>query len=440
MNKDLLELANSAVRTALASGADACSASVSTDRSVEISYRERKPETIKEAATRGLALRFYVDGRYSAQSTSDLRPDALKRFIADAVQMTRLLAADPDRTLPDPKHFAGRQALDLALVDPQQDRLSATERHDLVRAAEAACLAAGGSGVVSATSGWNDGRSENVLVTSNGCQGYSESTYFVQSLEVTLQDEGDRRPNGYDWAVATRRADLPAPEALGASVVQRTRALLGAKKLKTETLPVIVENRNVGRVLNALLQAMGARNIQQKQSFLAEKKGQKIGSDLLTLVDDPFVPRGLGSRLFDGEGITAQRRTMIEAGVLKEFFVDWYYGRKLGWEPTTAGPSNLVIPPGSRSVAQIMKDLGRGILVNGFIGGNANSTTGDFSVGITGHLFENGEPTQAIAEMNLAGNSLELWGNLVEVANDPWPYSAMRMPSLAFKDLVVAGV
>ena len=82
MNKDLLELANSAVRTALASGANACSARVSNDRSVEISYRERKPETIKEAATRGLALRFYVNGRYSAQSTSDLRPDALKRFNA----------------------------------------------------------------------------------------------------------------------------------------------------------------------------------------------------------------------------------------------------------------------------------------------------------------------------------------------------------------------
>ena len=91
---------------------------------------------------------------------------------------------------------------------------------------------------------------------------------------------------------------------------------------------------------------MSGRAVQQKQSFLADKKGQKIGSDALTLIDDPFVVSGLGSRLYDGDGITAVRRTMIEAGVLQEFFVDWYYSRKLGWEPTTGGASNLIIPPG----------------------------------------------------------------------------------------------
>jgi PmbA protein len=131
---------------------------------------------------------------------------------------------------------------------------------------------------------------------------------------------------------------------------------------------------------------------------------------------------------------------MIESGVLKDFFVDWYYSRKLGCEPTTGGSSNLVIPPGNRSVNEIMKDLGRGILITGFIGGNSNSTTGDSSVGILGKLFEKGESTQAVAEMNIAGNHLEFWPKLAEVANDPWPYSSMRTPSLVFTDVVVSGV
>jgi PmbA protein len=440
VKKDLLELANSAVRTALASGANACSVNVSTDRFVEIGYRERKPETIKEASTRDLLIRLYVDGRYSAQSTSDLRPDALKRFIGDAVQMTKLLAQDPDRTLPDPKYFEGRQTLDLELDDPGQPKLAAADRHELAKAAEAACLAEAGAKIVSATSGWNDGRSENLYVTSNGFEGYNESTYFTQDVQLTLQDEGDRRPAGFDYAVAVRQADLPSPEAIGAGAANRTRALLGGKKIKTETLPIVIENRSIGRVLGALLQAMAGRAVQQKQSFLADKQGQKIGSDLLTLIDDPFVPRGLGSRLYDGDGITAKRRTMIEAGVLKDFYVDWYYSRKLGREPTTGGSSNLIIPPGQRSVAEIMKSLGRGILVTGFIGGNANSTTGDFSAGIFGHLFEGGELTQAVAEMNIAGNSLDLWSKLVEVANDPWSSSSIRVPSLAFRDVVVSGI
>lgn len=439
MNKEMLDLANTAVRAALAAGADACSANVSNDRRIEISYRERKPETIKEAATRDLLIRLYVGGRYSAQNTSDLRPDALKRFISDAVQMTKLLAEDPARTLPDPKYYAGRQTTDLGILDPQQAKLAPGDRHRLAQVAEATCLAGGGAQVVSATSGWTDGRSEDLLVTSNGFEGYSESTYFVQVVQLTLQDEGDRRPNGAYFAVATRKADLPSPESVGNEAVARTRALLGGKKIKTETLPIIIENRNVGRILGSLLDAMTARRVQQKQSFLADKKGQKIGSDLLTLIDDPFVPKGLGSRLFDGEGITAQRRTMVEAGVLKEFYVDWYYGRKLGWEPTTRDPSNVVLPPGKRSVAEIMKDLGRGILITDFIGGNANSTTGDASIGIIGHLFENGEKVQAVAEMNVAANALDFWAKLVEVANDPWPYSPFRMPSLVFKDIVVSG-
>ena len=120
--------------------------------------------------------------------------------------------------------------------------------------------------------------------------------------------------------------------------------------------------------------------------------------------------------------------------------MDWYYGRKLGWEPTTGGTSNLIIPPGNRSVKTIMKDLGRGIFVTGFIGGNSNSTTGDTSIGITGQLFDGGKSVQAVAEMNIADNHLKFWHKLAEAANDPWIYSSWRMPSLVFTDVVVSGI
>ena len=152
------------------------------------------------------------------------------------------------------------------------------------------------------------------------------------------------------------------------------------------------------------------------------------------------MPGGLGSTLFDAEGMTAKRRVMIDAGVLKELWVSWYYSRKLGCEPTSGGSFNLMIPPGKRSVAEIMKDLGRGILVTDFIGGNSNSTTGDASVGISGQLFDKGQIVHPVSEMNIAGNTLAFWSNLVEVANDPWLYGGDRYPSLVFKDVVVAGV
>jgi PmbA protein len=131
---------------------------------------------------------------------------------------------------------------------------------------------------------------------------------------------------------------------------------------------------------------------------------------------------------------------MIEEGILEDFYIDWYYGRKLGWEPTSGSTSNLVVPPGKRPVTEIMKDLGRGILVSGFIGGNSNATTGDASIGIIGRLFEKGRPVQAVAEMNIAENHLKLWERLVEVGNDPWPYSSWRTPSLVLDNVVVSGV
>ena len=436
----MYDLAAFAVKTAKSAGADDCWVSINSERFVEISYRERKPENIKEASTKGLYIQIFANKRYSSQSTSDLRKDALKDFFSKAVAATKLLAEDPFRTLPETKYYEGRKNIDLEILDPDYKNFSSEDRHKMVKEIEHACLSKGGEKVISVTASENDSYNESVVLSSNGFEGHRESTSFVAFAEISVKDAGDRRPEGYHYVVAVNKKGIPDPEKIGAIAAERTLARLGAKKVKTETLPIIIENRNVSRMLGGFLAGMYGRNIQQKQSFLADKKGQKIGSKHFTLIDDPFVIKGLGSRLYDGDGFATRKRTMVESGVLKEFYVDWYYSRKLGWEPTTGGTSNLVIPPGKRSVKEIMKDLGRGILITGFIGGNSNSTTGDASIGILGHLFENGVPVQAVAEMNIADNHLEFWHKLVEVANDPWIYSSRRMPSLVFTDVVVSGV
>jgi PmbA protein len=440
MNKEMYDLVAWSIKNAKSAGADECRVGMNSRRFVNISYRERKPETIKEASTRSFGIEVFVNGRYSSQSTSDLRKNALKDFISNAIATTKLLEEDPYRTLPDPKYYKGRAKRDLGQLDPDYKKFSPEDRHNMVKAMEESCLAKGGKKVISVTANEYDEHGEALLMTSNGFEGSEEYTVFQGWAQITVQDEGDRRPQGFDYAVSLIRKNLPTPEKIGAGAARRTLDLLGGKKIKTETLPIIIENRNVPRILGGFLDAMYGSNIQQKRSFLADKKGEKIASEHFTLIDDPFVKGGLGSRLFDNDGFAAKKRTMIDSGVLKEFYVDWYYSRKLDWEPTTGGTSNLIIPPGKRSVKEIMKDLGRGIFITGFIGGNSNSTTGDASVGIFGKLFENGKPTQAVAEMNIAGNHLEFWNNLIEAANDPWVYSSWRTPSLVFKDVVVSGL
>jgi len=439
MNKEMRDLAASSIKTALSAGADACRAGIDSQRFVQISYRQRKAETIKEASTKGLSLELFVDGRYSVQSTSDLRKDALKEFSRTSVAMTRLLAEDPFRTLPDPKYYEGRSEADLKILDPGYAGFTAQQRHDVVRGVEEGCLAAAGEKAIAVIALGQDTRAESVLMASNGLEAYSAATGYVAGARCTVQDEGDRRPAGFNYQAAAYRKGLPAPEEMGKSAADRALAMLGAKKIETATLPIIVENQAVPNLLSGLLDAMTGRSIQQKQSFLLDKKGQKIASEKLTLIDDPLMPGGLGTQAFDADGMAAKKRTMIDAGVLNDYYINWYYSRKLGCEPTTGSPSNLIIPPGTRSVAEIMKNLGKGIFVTGFIGGNSNSTTGDASIGIFGQLFENGRVVHAVSEMNIADNHLKFWQRLTEVANDPWIYDSNRTPSLVFADVVVSG-
>jgi PmbA protein len=440
MSKEMFELCQWVLDTARKAGARDSRVRYSRNRSVRVDYRERKPETIKEALNVRLAVEVFLDRRYASQSTSDLRRDALEEFVSNTVEASRLLAEDPHRTLPDPKHYQGRANIDLNIFDDSYDQVTPEQRHAYARAAEEACLSAGGDKVISVTSGASDQTGESVVMASNGLQGYSRGTSFSAGASLTARDEGDRRPQGYYYLSTRLQKDLPAPESVGKQAAANTLRVLKAKKMPTETLPVIIENWGVPRVLDGFVSALFARSIQQKRSFLAEKKGQSIGSDRFTLIDDPHIPKGLASTLFDGEGLATRKRVVVDSGVLKDFYVDWYYGRKLEWEPTTGSTSNLVIPAGKRSVSEIMKDLGRGIYITEFLGGNSNSTTGDFSVGIGGILFENGVFTQPVSEMNIADNHLKFWGKLIEVANDPWLSSSWRTPSLVFEDVVVAGL
>ena len=165
-----------------------------------------------------------------------------------------------------------------------------------------------------------------------------------------------------------------------------------------------------------------------------------MASPLLDLADDPLVPRGLGSRRFDGEGIAAKRLPLFEGGVLRNYYVDTYYGRKLGMRPTTRGMSNLDWRYGTESLEALLARIGEGIFVSGFLGGNSNGTTGDFSLGAQGFRIRGGKLAEPVGEMNVSGNHLELWPKLAAIGNDPYPYSASRTPALVFDDVQFAGL
>lgn len=438
--QDMLAAAHAAVKAALGKGAQEASARTYRVREVEVKWRDGKLEQIHEATTRGLGLSLYVDGRFSTVSTSDLRPEALDTFIGDSVTLARALAKDPFRTLPDPKLYEGQAKVDLQLEDPKYPTVTPEQRRTVAKEIEAAARAVkGADAILSVTTGFSDTLAESWRVASNGFTGSRRDTSFFISAEVSVKDADGRKPEDYAYGGGRFVADVPKAAQVGREAAERALSRLGAKKGESAVLTMAVENRAAGRMPGFLLGPLSGGALQQKRSFLEGKLGQQIASPVLTLVDDPLVPKGLGSRLFDGEGIAAKRMPVIEAGVLKAYYIDTYYGKKLQMAPTTAGPSNLVWTLGDKGQAGLLAAMKEGILVTGFIGGNSNGLTGDFSLGVQGFRVRDGKIAEPVGEMNISGNHLDLWKKLAAVGNDPYPYSSMKTPTLVFEGVQFAG-
>lgn len=439
---ELRSIAAQAISVAQKKGAQGAFASVSRERDIEVAWRDGKLEKISEATARRLALHLYVDGRYGAVSTSDLRPAALVTFIEDAIGLTRALSPDPARGLSDPARYPRGAAPDLQLEDPRYDAVTAEERRRLARELEEAARgtsAPGRGAIVSVSTSCSDNRTDLVRMASNGFEGSMRETSFWLSADVSAKDSDGRRPEDGHYAGRRFRGELPSAQEVGAEAARRALGRLGAKKGASAVLPMAVESRAAGRLVSFLLGPMTGGSLQQKRSFLEGKLGTAIGSPRLSISDTPLLPRGLGSRWFDPEGLAARTLPLFEGGVLRTYYVDNYYGRKLKMAPTTARPSNLSWQLGDKALPALLADMKDGILVTGFLGGNSNGTTGDFSLGVQGFRVRSGVPAEPIAEMNIAGNHLELWKRLVTVGNDPFPSSPLRTPSLVFDKVQFAG-
>jgi PmbA protein len=439
--EDMPSIAQSCIELSTKKGANAVSADVYRVRKVEFQWRDGKPETVTEATTRGVQLDLYVDGRYARVSTSDLRPEALESLIGDTVVVARSLAQDPYRGLPDPELYEGQAELDLGLEDPRYDELTADHRRQFAQVAEAGAREVKGSdAILSVTTSFSDTLTERFLVNSNGFSGASRGTVFSLSAEVGVKDKDGRRPEDYSYATSRGLARLPKAALIGKDAGERSVARLGAGKGESAMLPMVVDNRAGGRMVGLLMSPLSGSSLQQKRSFLEGKLGEAVFGDKITIVDDPLIAGGLGSRLWDSEGIAARRRPIVEAGVLKSYYIDTYYGRKLKVAPTSGDASNLSWNTGSRDPAALIAGIDDGIFVTGFLGGNSNGLTGDFSLGVLGFRIRDGQLAEPVGEMNISGNHLEFWKRLVAVGNDPFPYSPLRTPTLVFDGVSFAGV
>ncbi len=431
-------IAKWAMEHALNSGAQQASVSINENNSSSIEVRDEKIDKLEEANRNNMTIGLYVDKRYSSISTNRItNKEELGRFIGEAIAGTRYLAEDELRTLPEPALYYTGGGEDLKTMDGSFKSVDPQDKIDQAFAVEKEVLGKD-ERIISVTASYRDGMAGSVMVTSNGFEGDTENSYYSLVGSVSVKS-GDARPQSYWYETSIFHREL-IKKGIGEKALKRALDKLGQEKIKSGKMPMIVENRLAGHSLGPLISALNGRSIQQKNSFLIGMEGEKIGSGLFTVVDDPFIVSGRGSRYFDSEGLATRKRTIIDEGVLKSYYIDTYYGKKLEMEPTSGDTTNLVFKPGEKELQGLLSDISRGILVTGFNGGNSNGVTGDFSYGIEGFLVENGQLTQPVSEMNITGNFKQLWKELSAVGSDVYTGSSWRLPSLVFDNVDFSGI
>lgn len=432
------KLAQWAMDYALKNGCQAAKVLLYSSSNTSFELRDAKMESLQQAAEGGLSISLYVDGRYGSISTNRLHQKELEVFIKNGIESTRYLAEDKARVLPDPERYYKGGKPDLQLSD---SKFSSISPDDKVALAKAVAEEAMGKDerVISVSSSYSDGENTTYRLISNGFEGEIKRTWYSLSASVTIKGEGEARPSSY-WYESSLYIDDLIKKGIGQKALERVLRKLGQKKVESGKYRMVVDPMNTGRLLGPLMSALHGGALQQKNSFLLDKLHEKVGSDRLTLIDEPHLMKASGARYFDNEGVATERRTVFDKGVLNTYFIDTYNAKKMEVDPTISSSSILVMSTGNKDLEGLVADIDKGILVTGFNGGNCNSSTGDFSYGIEGFLIENGRPTQPVSEMNITGNMITLWSSLVETGNDPRLNSSWRIPSLVFEGVDFSGL
>ena len=438
MNKnEKYNLAKLVVEHALKSGAEQASVVIQDNRTSNIEIRDQKIDSLKESNQISLTISLFVDKKYSSHSTNRIKEQELLRFVDDAIVATRYLAEDVFRTLPDPELYYKGGGIDLNILDPKLDAVETKEKIDLANQALSEAYKKDDR-IISVSSYYFDNITNMVMVTTNGFKGDSGSSSISLSVSVSVKSDSGR-PSDYWYENSLFFNKLKTTD-IGKKALERTIKKIGPKKIASGKYQVIIENRVAANICNPVFQALQGSSLYQKQSFLIGKENKPIASSSLTVYDDPSILSGAGSRLFDSEGLAAVRRPVIEEGVLKSYYIDNYYGKKLSMKPTSGSSSNVVFNHGTRSLDEMLTSMKKGVFITGFIGGNCNGSTGDFSYGIEGFLVEDGKIVHPVNEMNIAGNMNNFWFNLKELGNDIRENQPVRIPSMLFENIDLSGL
>lgn len=452
MSTDLENLTNQLLAAAKTAGADAADAMALQGTSVSIDVRQGKLEHAERSEAIDIGLRVMVGQRQANVSASDTKPETIQVMAERAVAMAKEAPEDPYVGLADPDQLAKGWDIDaLELFDPTPEPDPAELQADAIEAEAAAMEIEGISQVQSATAGY--GQTFVQLAASNGFSGSYQRSDRGTSC-VAIAGTGAAMERDYDGDSRIFQSDLRAPADIGRTAAERALARQYAKQPPTGAYPVLFDERISSSLIGHLLGAANGAAIARGSSWLLEALGTQVLPKGLSLIEDPHRPRVSGSRPFDAEGLATRKRAIVDDGVLTGWTLDLANARKLGLESTANAARGVGGPPSpstwnvalvqtdqtavEKSRADLIRDMGTGLLVTSLIGSTINPNTGDYSRGAAGLWIENGEITHAVNECTIAGNLHDMLRSIVP-ANDARPHLSRVVPSLLVEGMTLAG-
>ena len=446
--QSLEEIASFLLDAARRHGATEADVVVVEGDSLSVGVRLGEVEKVQRSNARHLGLRAFAGKSSAITSSADFSRDSLARLAEESVALARITAADEFSGLPDPSEVA-TAVPDLDLYDPSIRELTAEIATEWCREAEAAALQSDPRITNSEGGEFAAGTHRVAYAASNGFAGtYQSSSCSLSAVPVATQNGSMERD--YWYSARRRLSDLDSPASIGARAAERALRRLGSRQVPTATVPVVFDPDMAASLVGHIAGAVSGGALYRGMSFLQGKLGQTLAPEIVSIVDAGDLPRALGSKPFDGEGLPTRRTPVIARGVLQNYLFDTYSARKLGSRSTGnaarsvadspgVSPTNLYLEAGSTSPNDIIRSISSGLFVTELMGFGVNPVTGDYSRGASGHWIENGEITFPVSEITIAGNLLEMLRDIQAVGSDLDMRRSICAPTVLIAKMTVAG-
>ncbi|MBI3557812.1 MAG: TldD/PmbA family protein [Deltaproteobacteria bacterium] len=418
--------------------------------SLGIEINDGKLDHLSRSTDQGIAIRTLKNHRMGFAYTFDLSRNAVELAMRTALEIAELMPADP---LNDLIPFTGLSYPKVENYDRQGLEVSLEQKIEIARGVEADAKRQDPRIKRVRKSSFNEARGESILLDSTGKQLRHEMTVFGASLTCVAEEDDDAEM-GSDGRYSTKLANIMGSGAGEVAITAARNALEGlhAGQAPTMTCPVVLKNSVVADLLGFLSGSFSAESIDKNFSLLVGKKGEKLFSPKLTIVDDGLLTDGTSTQPFDGEGQPARLTTLVDGGVIANFIYDLYYARKHKTattgnssrggvkSPPGVGTTNVYLKPGSRSFDMLVADAGKGVYITDLLGlHTANPVTGEFSVGASGVLIEGGRLTTPVKGFAIAGNLVDLLHDVADVGSDMRFWGSVGAPSLLVSKLAISG-